>query len=85
MSTSEVDIYNTAVVPPPDGVTSNFNRGWSDVQMATIIVFGVTYFLATVSMVLRYITSAVIARQWEIDVGELGRWSMRLHPSLQGA
>ncbi|KAH6972355.1 hypothetical protein BKA56DRAFT_116503 [Ilyonectria sp. MPI-CAGE-AT-0026] len=68
MSTSEVDIYNTSVVPPPDGVTSNFNRGWSDVQMATIIVFGVTYFLATVSMVLRYITSAVIARQWEIDV-----------------
>ncbi|KAF7558271.1 hypothetical protein G7Z17_g113 [Cylindrodendrum hubeiense] len=65
---STVDIYNSPVVAPPDGVTSNFDRGWSSVQMTTIIVFGVTYFLATVSLVLRYITSAVIVKQWELDV-----------------
>ncbi|KAK7403522.1 hypothetical protein QQX98_010700 [Neonectria punicea] len=36
--------------------------------MATIVVFGVTYFFATVSMVLRYITSGIIVRKWELDV-----------------
>jgi hypothetical protein len=66
---SDVDIYNTPVVPPPDGQTSNFNPGWSGVQLATIIVFAVTYFLATVSMVMRYVTSAFVLRQWELDVG----------------
>ncbi|KAM0420462.1 hypothetical protein ACHAPT_011754 [Fusarium lateritium] len=64
----DVDIYNTSVVPPPDGVTSNFNRTLSDVQLATIVVFGVTYFLATVSLILRYVTSLVVVREWELDV-----------------
>ncbi|KAH7131092.1 hypothetical protein EDB81DRAFT_696318 [Dactylonectria macrodidyma] len=68
MSAGDIDIYTTPVVQPPEGETSNFNREWSSVQLATIIVFAITYFLATVSMVLRYITSAVIAKQWELDV-----------------
>lgn len=68
---SDVDIYNTPVVAPPDGTTSNFHPGWSSVQIATIVVFSVTYFFATVSMVLRYVTSAVILRQWELDVSML--------------
>ncbi|KAJ4319331.1 hypothetical protein N0V84_006416 [Fusarium piperis] len=65
---SDVDIYNTPVVPPPNGETSNFNRTLSDVQLTTIVVFGVTYFLATVSMVLRYITSFIVVGSLEFDV-----------------
>ncbi|KAM5380994.1 hypothetical protein ACJZ2D_003303 [Fusarium nematophilum] len=67
----DVDIYNTSVVPPPDGLTSDFDRTLSEVQLATIVVFGVTYFLATVSMALRYATSVLVVRAWELDVGEL--------------
>ncbi|KAJ3540210.1 hypothetical protein NM208_g5164 [Fusarium decemcellulare] len=65
---SDVDIYTTPVVPAPDGETSNFNRTLSSVQLATIIVFGVTYSLATISMILRYITSFVVVGALEIDV-----------------
>ncbi|KAM5352625.1 hypothetical protein ACJ41O_005347 [Fusarium nematophilum] len=64
----DVDIYNTSVVPPPDGLTSDFDRTLSEVQLATIVVFGVTYFLATVSMALRYATSVLVVRAWELDV-----------------
>ncbi|UPK95843.1 hypothetical protein LCI18_006778 [Fusarium solani-melongenae] len=64
----DVNIYNTSVVPPPDGVTSNFDRTLSDVQIATIVVFSITYFFATVSMILRYITSVVVVQEWELDV-----------------
>lgn len=67
---SDVDIYTTPVVPPPTGTTSNFDRPMSSVQLATIIVFGCTYFLATVSLALRYVTSAFIIKAVELDVGK---------------
>lgn len=63
-----VNIYNTSVVPPPVGQESNFDRPLSDVQLATITVFAVTYFLATISLVLRYATSALVVKEWELDV-----------------
>ncbi|SCO03129.1 related to integral membrane protein [Fusarium fujikuroi] len=63
-----VNIYNTSVVLPPIGQESNFDRPLSDVQLATITVFAVTYFLATVSLALRYATSAQVVKEWELDV-----------------
>ncbi|CZR47249.1 uncharacterized protein FPRO_08623 [Fusarium proliferatum ET1] len=62
------NIYNTSVVPPPIGQESNFDRPLSDVQLATITVFAVTYFLATVSLALRYATSVLVVKEWELDV-----------------
>ncbi|KAF4948493.1 hypothetical protein FSARC_13730 [Fusarium sarcochroum] len=64
----DVNIYNTSIVPAPAGEISNFDRTLSDVQLATIVVFGVTYFLATVSLALRYATSLLVVREWELDV-----------------
>ncbi|ROT42261.1 hypothetical protein SODALDRAFT_341750 [Sodiomyces alkalinus F11] len=65
---SSIDIYNTPVVPPPEGVTPDFDPSWTQVQVATIIVFGVTYSLATATQVLRYITSTFIVKALELDV-----------------
>jgi len=59
-----VNIYNTSVVPPPIGQESNFDRPLSNVQLATITVFAVSYFLATVSLALRYATSALVVKEW---------------------
>ncbi|KAG4288436.1 hypothetical protein FPRO06_06088 [Fusarium proliferatum] len=63
-----VNIYNTFVVPPPIGQESIFDRPLSDVQLATITVFAVTCFLTTVSLALRYATSALVVKEWELDV-----------------
>ncbi|KAH7192777.1 uncharacterized protein B0J16DRAFT_411449 [Fusarium flagelliforme] len=63
-----VKIYNTSVIPPPDGIVSNFDRTLSSVQIATIAVFAVTYFLATLSLGIRYATSVLVVKEWELDV-----------------
>ena len=65
-----VNIYNTSVIPPPDGIVSNFDRTLSSVQIATIVVFAVTYFLATLSLGIRYATSVLVVKEWELDVGK---------------
>ncbi|VUC37417.1 unnamed protein product [Clonostachys rosea] len=64
----DVDIYTTPVLQPPDGVTSDFSRPLSSVQLATIIVFSVTYFFATASLAIRYVTSVAVVRALEPDV-----------------
>ncbi|KAK7213016.1 hypothetical protein V2G26_020194 [Clonostachys chloroleuca] len=64
----EVDIYTTPVLQPPDGVISDFSRPLSSVQLATIIVFSVTYFFATASLAIRYVTSVALVRALEADV-----------------
>ncbi|KAF5018397.1 hypothetical protein F66182_9626 [Fusarium sp. NRRL 66182] len=69
----DVNIYNTSVVPPPPGVESDFDRTISGVQIATIAVFAVTYFLATFTLGLRYATSALVVKEWELDVGRPSR------------
>lgn len=65
-----VNIYNTSVIPPPDGIESNFDRTLSSVQIATIAVFAVTYFLATLSLGIRYAISVLVVKEWELDVGK---------------
>ncbi|CAF3578172.1 hypothetical protein SNK03_002779 [Fusarium graminearum] len=63
-----VNIYNTSVIPPPHGQISNFDRSLSGVQLATIVVFAVTFFLATFTLALRYVTSVLVVKEWELDV-----------------
>jgi hypothetical protein len=76
----EVDIYTTPVLQPPDGVTSDFSRPISSVQLATIIVFSVTYFFATASLAIRYVTSVAVVRALEADVGT---WKAKCCSELQ--
>ncbi|KAK7424982.1 hypothetical protein QQZ08_008378 [Neonectria magnoliae] len=33
--------YNTPLVPPPEGVESNFDVGWANVQVWTVVMFGI--------------------------------------------
>ncbi|KAF3764795.1 hypothetical protein M406DRAFT_331113 [Cryphonectria parasitica EP155] len=53
------------VIPPPAGETAHFNDGFSDLQVALIVVNSVTYFFATVFMFLRFYTSAFINKRTE--------------------
>ncbi|KAH7160034.1 hypothetical protein B0J13DRAFT_119537 [Dactylonectria estremocensis] len=59
---------NETLGPPPEGVTPNFDTGWTTVNMAAVIVFSITFTLATVSLAIRYSTSAFIVRKLEVDV-----------------
>jgi hypothetical protein len=68
-----INIYNTSVIPPPDGITSNFDRTLSSVQLATITVFVVTFLLATFTLGIRYATSVLVVKEWELDVGKCCR------------
>lgn len=63
------DIYNTPVVLPPDGVESNFDPGLTQVQITTFVVFGVAFGLATISLAMRYISTTLIMKKWELDFG----------------
>ncbi|KAH7144031.1 hypothetical protein EDB81DRAFT_797215 [Dactylonectria macrodidyma] len=59
---------NEALGPPPEGVTPNFDTGWTSVNMAALIVFSITFTLATITLAIRYFTSAFIVRKLELDV-----------------
>lgn len=67
---ADIDVYNTPVIPPPEGVTPDFDPSWLQVQVAIIAVFAVTYLLASVTQALRYITSLSIVKALELDIGE---------------
>lgn len=52
----------------PSGVVPDFNRGLTSVQIIIIVLFSVTYALATLFLVLRLYTSAFINKG--VDVGD---------------
>ena len=62
-------IYDMPLEPPPEGVESNFDLGWTSVQVWTMVVFGIMFTLATASLVIRYVTSVVVVKKLEADVG----------------
>ncbi|KAK7414394.1 hypothetical protein QQX98_006759 [Neonectria punicea] len=70
--TNDSTIYNTGLVPPPEGVEPNFDVGWTSVQIWTVVVFGITFAFATASLVIRYVTSALIVKKLEADVARMG-------------
>lgn len=72
---SQVEIMSQQVgaMPAPDGVTPDFH-GSTHLQHTIIVVYSVTFALATLVMILRLYTGAVI-------VGKIG-WDSRLYPVL---
>ncbi len=56
----------TGVIPPPPGVTPQFD-GMSSVQRDMIILFSVTFALATFFLALRLYTAACILRRFALD------------------
>lgn len=64
---SSTTMDDIGVLPAPDGVTANFHEPLNSLQITTIVVFGVTFFLATVFMCLRLYASISIVRSFEWD------------------
>ncbi|KAI0847484.1 hypothetical protein F5Y00DRAFT_263634 [Daldinia vernicosa] len=60
-------MVEVGVVPPPEGVTPDFYSRTS-VQNSIIIVFGVTFTLATISLILRLYTAFGIVRKLDWDI-----------------
>lgn len=58
-------------VLPRNSGPSNFSHGWTSVQVAIVVTFSITFTLSTASLVIRYVTSAIIVKKLEIDVSEL--------------
>lgn len=56
------------VMPPPPGITPDFH-GTTYLQNTLIIVFATTFALATILLVLRLYTGAVILGKLGLDAG----------------
>ncbi|KAL3480811.1 hypothetical protein BJX99DRAFT_204940 [Aspergillus californicus] len=63
-----MDLNTTPGMSPPDGQTSHFFAPYNSLQIGTIIAFGVTYFLATVFLALRYFQAVKLTRKVEVDL-----------------
>ncbi|TQB69335.1 hypothetical protein MPDQ_001955 [Monascus purpureus] len=66
MSTMDPD--TTPGMQPPDGQTSHFHAPWNSLQIGTFIAFGITYFLATVFLGLRYYQAFKLIKEIEVDL-----------------
>ncbi|KAI9896350.1 hypothetical protein N3K66_008522 [Trichothecium roseum] len=62
-----MDPYKAPVMPNPSGAPPDFHTALTDIQVAIIAVFSVTFFFATVSLVIRLFTVVRITRQFELD------------------
>jgi hypothetical protein len=65
-----MDLETTPGMTPPDGQTSHFNAPYNSLQIGTVVAFGVTYFFATVFVVLRYFQAFKLVRKVELDLGK---------------
>lgn len=65
------DLATTPGMPPPAGEVPQFDAPYNSLQIGTFIAFGITYFLATVVLVLRYFQAVKLIKKIELD---LGRW-----------
>ncbi|KAI0099454.1 hypothetical protein F4814DRAFT_442981 [Daldinia grandis] len=55
------------IMPPPEGVTPDFYT-WTSLQNTIVILFGVTFALATISVILRLYTAAYIVKKLDWDI-----------------
>lgn len=62
-----MDPYKVPVMPDPSGAPPDFHTALTDIQVAIIAVFSVTFFFATISLVIRLFTVVRITRQFELD------------------
>ncbi|PGH15073.1 hypothetical protein AJ80_05698 [Polytolypa hystricis UAMH7299] len=63
-----MDLATTPGMAPPDGHIPQFDAPYNMLQVGTVIAFGVTYFVATVFLFLRYFQSLKLVQKVEIDL-----------------
>jgi hypothetical protein len=61
-------LAKTPGMPPPEGHIPQFDAPYNWLQIGTFIAFGVTYFLATCFVFMRYFQAGKIVRKFEIDL-----------------
>ncbi|KAJ5523749.1 hypothetical protein N7513_008866 [Penicillium frequentans] len=61
-------LATTPGMQPPDGQTSDFNAPYNSLQIGTVIAFGITYFLATCFIGLRYFQAFKLTKKIELDL-----------------
>ncbi|KAJ5895230.1 hypothetical protein N7495_006921 [Penicillium taxi] len=63
-----VTMATTPGMQPPDGQTSYFHASYNSLQTGTVIAFGITYFLATLFVGLRYFQALKFIKKVEADL-----------------
>lgn len=66
-----MDLSTTPGMAPPDGETSHFHESYNSLQIGTVVAFGITYFVATSFLCLRYFQAFKIVKKVELDLGKL--------------
>ncbi|KAJ5786865.1 uncharacterized protein N7503_012077, partial [Penicillium pulvis] len=61
-------LATTPGMQPPDGQTSDFNAPYNSLQIGTVIAFGITYFLATCFIGLRYFQAVKLTKKIDLDL-----------------
>ncbi|KAG9252704.1 uncharacterized protein F5Z01DRAFT_675814 [Emericellopsis atlantica] len=68
MTSEQIDLSTTPGMQPPGDQESQFDGPYNSVQMANVIAFGLTYFLATVVLGLRYFQAVKLIKKVEMDL-----------------
>ena len=63
------DLATTPGMPPPAGEVSQFDSPYNSLQIVTFVAFGITFFLATVVLALRYVQAVKLIKKIEMDLG----------------
>lgn len=68
---SSMDPFTTPGMEPPAGHIPNFDAPYTSLQIGTCVSFGITYFLATICLALRYFQAFKLIKKVELDLGEV--------------
>ncbi|KAJ5143149.1 uncharacterized protein N7515_001936 [Penicillium bovifimosum] len=68
MADAMMDPATTPGMPPPAGQVSDFNAPYNSLQNGTVIAFGITYFIATAFLGLRYFQAFKLTKKLEVDL-----------------
>jgi hypothetical protein len=71
MADAMMDPATTPGMAPPAGQVSDFNAPYNSLQTGTVIAFGITYFIATSFLGLRYFQAFKLTKKVEIDLGTI--------------
>lgn len=77
-----MDLTTTPGMAPPDGQTSQFHAPYNELQIGTVVTFGVTFFIATVFLGLRYFQTLKLVKKLELDLGKLAQLRSQLVPRV---
>lgn len=64
-----IDPATTPGMPPPAGQEPQFDAPYNMLQIGTVVAFGITYFVASGVLGLRYFQAMKLVQQLEVDLG----------------